>query len=95
MANFDFKTWYKNSDLKEATVESLQTEDLDTEDALKLLQGNDLEKLGLTGGQKQGLEAALRKLKHETKVEGKLSDMTGSEPVTTKSLAKMVASMKY
>ena len=37
MTNFDFKTCCKNSDLKEATVESLQTEDLDTEDALKLL----------------------------------------------------------
>jgi len=66
----------------------LQTEDLDTKDALKLLQGDNLEKLGLTVGQKRGLEAALRKLKHETKVEGKLSDMTSSEPVTTKSLAK-------
>ena len=40
MESFEFKTWCKNSDLKEATVESLQKQDLDTENARKLLQGD-------------------------------------------------------
>ena len=37
MAPFDFESWVKQSVLKEATVALLQKNDLDNEEALKLL----------------------------------------------------------
>ena len=52
MASFEFDSWSKSIALKEATVEALKTEDLDNEDALKLLTVKDIEDLGLTVGQK-------------------------------------------
>ena len=63
MSTFDFKSWCEGNQLKEATIEVLKKEDLDSEEALKLLTSNDSENLGLSVGQKHIFEAALRKLK--------------------------------
>ena len=63
MSTFDFKSWCEAYQLKEATIEVLTKEDLDSEEALKLLTSNDSENLGLSVGQKRIFEAALRKLK--------------------------------
>ena len=63
MSTFDFNSWYETNQLKEATIEVLKKEDLDSEEALKLLTSNDSESLGLSVGQKRIFEAALRKLK--------------------------------
>ena len=63
----------------------LKEEDLDSEEALKLLTSNDTEVLVLSVGQKRVFEAASRKLK-QTEVKEPTSDE--STPVTTKSLAK-------
>ena len=83
MANeFDFTSWSKRNALKEATVETLEKEDLDSEDALKLLTAKDVEDLGLTVGQKRLLAAALKTLQAQT------GGVDVPEPVTTKSLAK-------
>ena len=48
MSTFDFKSWCEANQLKEATIEVLKKEDLDSEEALKLFTS---------------IEAALRKLK--------------------------------
>ena len=85
MSTFDFKSWCETNQLKEATIEVLKKEDLDSEEALKLLTSNDFESLGLSVGQKRIFEAALRKLK-QTGAKEKTSDE--STPVTTKTLAK-------
>lgn len=63
MSEFEFKSWCQANQLKEATIQTLRKEDLDSEEALKLLTANDTEALGLSVGQKQVLEAALKKLK--------------------------------
>jgi len=55
MASFNFDTWCTSVDI-------LKKEDLDIEEALQLLTVTDLEKLGLSIGQKHILEAALKKL---------------------------------
>jgi len=60
-------------------------EDLDSEEALKLLTSNDTDALGLSLGKKQVFEAALRKLKLTEVTESTTDE---SIPVTTKSLAK-------
>ena len=72
----------KSNALKEATVQTLKKEDLDREEALKLLTAKDVEDLGLTVGQKRLLAAALKTLHTQT------GGVDVPEPVTTKSLAK-------
>ena len=62
MATFDFNAWCTTTQLKEATVEALKKEDIDSEGALKLLTEKDVEELGLSVGQKRVFEAALKKL---------------------------------
>ena len=61
MASFNFDTWCTATKLTETSVDILKKEDLDTEEALQLLTPTDLEKLGLSIGQKRVLEAALKK----------------------------------
>ena len=66
----------------------LNKEDLDTKEALQLLTPTDLEKLGLSIGQKRVFEAALKKLRKDVSEKPSLGDVTGaSDPITTKSLA--------
>ena len=86
MASFYFESRCKTTKLKEATVETLKKEDLDSEEALKLLTPKDVEELGLSLGQKRVLESAVRNLRQETKVQTEQRD--NKDPVTTKSLAK-------
>ncbi|KAL9977192.1 hypothetical protein ACROYT_G014570 [Oculina patagonica] len=86
MTTFDFNAWCTTTQLKEATVEALKKEDIDSEAALKLLTEKDVEELGLSVGQKRVLEAALKKLKLEEQAKTEPGDVT--DPVTTKSLAK-------
>ena len=81
-SQFDFASWSKSNALKEATVETLKKEDLDSEDALKLLTAKDVEDLGLTVGQKRLLAAAL------TTLQAPSVKPDVAEPVKTKSLAK-------
>ena len=85
MLTFDFKSWCKANQLKEATIEVLKKEDLDSEEALKFLSSGDSENLGLSKSQKHLFEAALRKLK-QTSVKEMMSDK--NTPVTTKTLMK-------
>ena len=62
--------------------------DFDTKEALQLLTLTDLEKLGLSIGQKRVLEAAMKKLREDVKEKPSPFDATGtSYPVTSKSLA--------
>ena len=62
--------------------------DFDTKEALQLLTLTDLEKLGLSIGQKRVLEAAMKKLRKDVKEKPSPFDATGtSYPVTSKSLA--------
>ena len=85
MSTFEFTPWCEANQLKEATFEILKKEDLDSEEALKLLTSNSTEVLGLSVGQKQVFAVALRKLK-QIGVKDTMSDE--SIPVTTKFLAK-------
>ena len=59
MSTFNFKSWCEANQLKEATIEVVTKEDLDSEEALRLLTSNDSENLGLIVGQKRIFEAAL------------------------------------
>ena len=56
MSEFEFKSWCEANQLKEAIIATLKIEDLDSEEALKLLSSNDTEALGLSVGQKQFLK---------------------------------------
>ena len=88
MASFNFDTWCTATKLTETSVDILKKEDLDTEEALQLLTPTDLEKLGLSIGQKRVLEAALKKLRKDVNENPSPGDATGaSDPITTKSLA--------
>ena len=88
MASFNFDTWCTATKLTETSVDYLKKEDLDTEEALQLLTSTDLEKLGLSIGQKRDLEAALKKLRKDVNEKPSLGDATAaSDPITTKSLA--------
>ena len=88
MASFNFDTWCTATKLTETSVDILKKEDLDTEEALQLLTPTDLEKLGLSIGQKRVLEAALKKLRQDVNEKPSPGDATGaSDPITTKSLA--------
>ena len=88
MASFNFETWCTATKLTETSVDILKKEDLDTEEALQLLTPTDLEKLGLSIGQKRVLEAALKKLRKDVNEKPSPGDATGaSDPITTKSLA--------
>ena len=88
MASFNFDTWWTATKLTETSVDILKKEDLDTEEALQLLTPTDLEKLGLSIGQKRVLEAALKKLRKDVNEKPSPGDATGaSDPITTKSLA--------
>ena len=87
MASFNFDTWCTATKLTETSVDILKKEDLDTEEALQLLTSTDLEKLGLSIGQKRDLEAALKKLRKDHE-KPSLGDATAaSDPITTKPLA--------
>ena len=88
MASFNFDTWCTATKLTETSVDILKKEDLDTEEALQLLTPSDLEKLGLSIGEKRVLEAALKKLRKDVTEKPSPGDATGaSDPITTKSLA--------
>ena len=88
MASFNFDTWCTATKLTETSVDILKKEDLNTEEALQLLTSTDLEKLGLSIGQKRDLEAALKKLPKDVNEKPSLGDATAaSDPITTKSLA--------
>ena len=88
MASFNFDTWCTATKLTETSVDILKKEDLDTEEALQLLTPTDLEKLGLSIGQKRVLEAALKKWRKDVNEKPSPGDATGaSDPITTKSLA--------
>ena len=51
MASFNLDTWCTVTKLTERSVDILKKEDLDTKEALQLLNPTDLEKLGLSIGQ--------------------------------------------
>ena len=88
MASFNFDTWCTATKLTETSVDILNKEDLDTEEALQLLTPTDLEKLGLSIGQNCILEAVLKKLQKVVNEKPSPGDATGaSDPITTKSLA--------
>ena len=88
MASFNFDTWCTATKRTETSVDILKTEDFDTEEALQLLTLTDLERLGLSIGQKRVLEAAMKKLRKDVKEKPSLFDATGtSYLVTSKSLA--------
>ena len=88
MASFNFDTRCTATKLTETSVDILKKEDFDTKEALQLLTLTDLEKLGLSIGQKRVLEAAMKKLRKEVKEKPSPFDATGtSYPVTSKSLA--------
>ena len=87
-ASVNFGTWCTATALTETSVNILKKEDLDTQEALQLLTPTDLEKLGLSIGQKRVFEAALKKLRKDVSEKPSLGDATGaSDPITTKSLA--------
>ena len=65
MASFNFDTWCMTTKLTETSVDTLKTEDLHTEEALKLLTPTDLEKLGLSIRLLRVLELALKKLRQD------------------------------
>ena len=89
MVSFNFDAWCTATKLRETSVDILKKEDLDTEEALQLLAPTDLEKLGLSIGQKHALEAALKKLRKDVNEKPLLGDATGaSNPITTNSLAR-------
>ena len=84
MSTFDFKSGCEANQPKEATINVLTKEDLDSEEALKLLTSNDSDNLGLSMSQKRIFEAAVRKLKQTGAKETTSDECT---PVTTKTLA--------
>ena len=88
MTGFDFKKWCSENGLKQSTVESLEKNDLDSEEALNLVQADDVATLDLTLGQRKLFMQAL-KLLSGTNPDQKPEEKHSSEstPVTTKSLA--------
>ena len=53
MSSFDFKKWCSDNGLKESTIETLSNNDLDSQDALKLVHADDIGMLDLTLEQKR------------------------------------------
>ena len=88
MTGFDLKKWCSENGLKQNTVESLEKNDLDSEDALKLIQADDVATLDLILGQRKLFMQAL-KLLSDTDPDQKPEEKHSSKstPVTTKSLA--------
>ena len=86
--SFDFNKWCSDNGLKESTIETLKKNDLDSQDALKLVHANDIGTLDLTLGQRKLFTQAL-KLLNGTDADHKTEGKHPSEgtPVTTKSLA--------
>ena len=88
MLSFDFKKWCSDNGLKESTIEILRNNDLDSQDALKLVRADDVGTLDLTLGQRRLFMQALNLLNgndQEQKTEEK--HPSESTPVTTKSVA--------
>ena len=88
MSSFDFKKWCSDNGLKESTIETLRRNDLDSQDALKLVHADDVGTLDLTLGQRRLFMQALNLLNgndQDQKTEEKHPSQ--STPVTTKSLA--------
>jgi len=81
MTSFDFNKWCTTTQLKKTTVEALKKDDIDCEEALKLLSVKDVEDLGLSVGQKRVLEAALKKLKLREQAQPEPEEVT--DPITT------------
>ena len=88
MKGFDFKKWCTENGPKQSTVEALEKNYLDSEDALKLVHADDVAALDLTLGQRKLFMQAL-KLLSGTDPDQKPGEKHSSEsnPVTTKSLA--------
>ena len=88
MTGFDFKKWCSENGLKQSTMETLEKNDLDSEDALKLVHADDVATLDLTLGQRKLFMQALTLL-NGTDPAHKPKEKQSSEsaPVTTKTLA--------
>ena len=88
MTGFDFKKWCSENGLKQSTMETLEKNDLDSEDALKLVHADDVATLDLTLGQRKLFMQALTLL-NGTDPAHKPEEKQSSEsaPVTTKTLA--------
>lgn len=88
MTSFDFNKWCSDNGLKESTIEALKKNDLDSQEALKLVQADDVGTLDLTLGQRKLFMQALKSL-NGTDTAHKTEETHSSEatPVTTKSLA--------
>ena len=82
MMGFNFKKWYSENGLKQSTVEALEKNDLDSEDALKLVQVDDAATLDLTLGQRTLFMEAL-KLLSCTDPDKKLEQKHSSESTPT------------
>ena len=59
---FNFKKWYSENGLKQSTVEALEKNDLDSEDALQLVQADDVATPDLTLGLRKLFMQALKLL---------------------------------
>jgi len=88
MTAFNFKKWCCENGLKQSTMETLEKNDLDSEDALKLVHADDVAMLDLTLGQRKLFILALTLL-NGTDPAHKPEEKHSSEstPVTTKTLA--------
>ena len=62
MSSFDFKKWSSDNGLKESTIETLRNNDLNSQDALKLVHADDVGTLDLTLGQRRLFMQALNLL---------------------------------
>ncbi|KAL9976854.1 hypothetical protein ACROYT_G014191 [Oculina patagonica] len=88
MTSFDFKQWCQTFGLKEGTIEQLEKNDLDSQEALKLVNKDDVATLDLTLGQRKLLLQAVALLDSKGKSdESKKTKSSETGPVTTKSLA--------
>ena len=63
MTGFNFKKWCSENGLKQSTVEALEKNNLDSEDALKLVQADDVATLDFTLGQRKLFMQALKLLR--------------------------------
>ena len=68
MTSFDFKTWCSHHGLKQKTIHELGKSDLDSQEALKLVQAGDIATLDLTLGQRKLPLQALAELNSAEKI---------------------------
>ncbi|KAL9973663.1 hypothetical protein ACROYT_G020145 [Oculina patagonica] len=87
MTSFDFKQWCQTSGLKEGTIEQLEKNDLDSQEALKLVNKDDVATLDLTLGQRKLLLQAVALLDSKGKSDESKktkSSETGPQPAQGK-----------